>query len=577
MQSSFDPGKGEWEIDWPGRVARHDLVYAAPPEDPTQGIPLGNGDTGALAWCEGSRLVFALNKCDLWDDAPHAAFHNWNPGEEERSTTLRHAGRLVVDVGLPVFDIRYLSEFNARLSLADARMSLRAAGPFGTVAADAFVAWENGLLWLTVETSLVEEVPLAIRLERFGSRTFSHWYALVNRDARIGLSGTSSCADAGWICVSQELSSGTFALGCRLLEAGALETAFRREHSRSAVIEMTGAGKKCATFAAAVSSPIPSSVPAPAAGSTPAPAAGSASALLRSAIGRGTAAGREAALASHRKAWKAFWLRSLMESGDDYRDNLWHLAMYYACASQRGAYPGRFINGLWTWNGDVQNWNFYFHWNQQQIYWPLNAAGHHDLVEGYLRYRFASLPFAREDARRVHDAQGAWVSDVTDRRGCNSASESANHTPVAQIAMDFWRQYLFTGDERFLKEQALPYLREAARYTASLFERGTDGKLHARDGTGYEGWIRLKDATTELVCGRTLLTAVLAAIDAAHVEEAQAPEWRELLRDLAPLPVIEAPASCFHATPKGFIFGRGFFKGDPAPAHRVFAAGWGIK
>src|SRR5512136_3003405 len=117
MQSSFDISTGEWEIDWPGRVARHDLVYASPPEDPLQGIPLGNGDTGALAWCEGSRLVFALNKCDLWDDAGAETFRNWNPSEEEHSTTLRHAGRLVVDLGLPVFDLRYLSDFSARLSL----------------------------------------------------------------------------------------------------------------------------------------------------------------------------------------------------------------------------------------------------------------------------------------------------------------------------------------------------------------------------------------------------------------------------------------------------------------------------
>lgn len=48
----------------------------------------------------------------------------------------------------------------------------------------------------------------------------------------------------------------------------------------------------------------------------------------------------------HCEAWKHFWLRSYMETGDVYLDNLWHLTMYYAAASQRGAYPGNFINGL---------------------------------------------------------------------------------------------------------------------------------------------------------------------------------------------------------------------------------------
>jgi alpha-L-fucosidase 2 len=293
MKSSFNPLTGEWEMDWPGRVARHDLVYASPPADPMQGIPLGNGDTGALAWCEESRLVFAMNKCDLWDDAGSGVFHNWKPEEEERSTTLRHAGRLVLDFHLPVFDIRYLSDFKARLSLADARMSLRATGPFGTVGCEAFIAWEEGLLWLSVETALVEEAPLTIRVERFGSRTFSHWYALVNRDARIGLSGTQAYAEEGWACVSQAISSGTFAFGCRLEEAGVLRATSRREHSHAAAIELSRAQEKRITLAAAVSSPVTGSAPS----------------LLRSAIDRGIGTGREAAFAAHRQAWQSFWLR----------------------------------------------------------------------------------------------------------------------------------------------------------------------------------------------------------------------------------------------------------------------------
>ena len=51
MKSAFNIQTGEWEINWPGRVARHDLVYRTPPLDPLQGMALGNGDLGALVWC----------------------------------------------------------------------------------------------------------------------------------------------------------------------------------------------------------------------------------------------------------------------------------------------------------------------------------------------------------------------------------------------------------------------------------------------------------------------------------------------------------------------------------------------
>ena len=115
-----------WRLGWPGRVAGHDLVYGTPPEDPTQGIPLGNGDVGVLVWCESSRLVMAINKCDLLDDpAPLEALKNWSLEQEERSPTQRHAGRVAFDFALPVFDPFYLADFEARLSRAPKQVVLR--------------------------------------------------------------------------------------------------------------------------------------------------------------------------------------------------------------------------------------------------------------------------------------------------------------------------------------------------------------------------------------------------------------------------------------------------------------------
>ena len=127
---------------------------------------------------------------------------------------------------------------------------------------------------------------------------------------------------------------------------------------------------------------------------------------------------------SHTEVWKSIWNRSFMDYGDDYLNNLWYLTMYYLNASQGGKYPGRFDNGLWGWSRDVQNWNFYFHWNQQQLYWPLNAAGFHELINPYLEYRFNSLPYAKKDARELFNSDGAFISDVTERRGYNSSGRT---------------------------------------------------------------------------------------------------------------------------------------------------------
>ena len=559
MKSAFDLSTGTWNIGWPGRVARHDLVYLSPPDDPTQGIPLGNGDVGVLAWTEGSKLILVVNKCDLWDDGP-PGFRNWAPAEEDTCSALRHAGRIILDFGVPLFDLFYLSDFQGRLSLADATLSLTASGPLGRVTVTAFVSHDEGILCADVDCQFPEAVPVEIVVERYGSRTFGHWYQQINRDASIGLHGTDAGAGANGAIITHKLTSGTFALACRVGESAAGPATYTREHSHRCAIRLPKSGSQHFSFMAVVTPPVSED------------AAALADGMLDRAEQQSAGRLRE----THAAAWKAFWLRSLMESGDDYLDNVWHLTMYYANASQRGRDPGRFIHGLWTFSHDVQHWTFYFHWNQQQTYWPLNAAGHHDLVTSYLDYRFNALPHGQKDARDVFGVDGAVVSDVADRRGYNSASEIDNHTPVAQIALDFWRQYQYTGDRAFLQERALPYLLEAARFFESLFEREADGLYHARSGTGYEGWIKLHDAITELVCGKVLFATALAALAEAGVDEPRAERWQDILSHLAPLPTIE-PGDCIDQQNGQWVLKRGHFKGQTARSGRTFAAGWGIQ
>ena len=607
METPFSPATATWALSWPGRVARHDLVYLTPPQDPLQGLALGNGDVGALLWCEASQLILALNKCDLWDDGAGEDFANWAADQEEFSTTLRHAGRLIIDFGLPVFDPMYVADCRGRLRLADATAELQVAGPFGQVAVEAVVGHDDGLLRCQVRAALVEPVPLQVTLERFGSRTYSHWYSLVRRDPNLGLAGTEAAAGDEWVGITQQLSSGAFAVAAVLEPQGPVEITARRLHTRAAGFTVSPSAGTAASsgidFAvwAGVTSPMPATSRAPLdaepltrptpPGPTPrrrgtTPELGAAPDTERPADSR--PAPLVAALtqvnarrrqddsqwaAGHRQQWRSFWERSLMECGDDYLDNLWHLTMYYAAASQRGPYPGRFINGLWGFSRDVQNWNFYFHWNQQQTYWPLNAAGHHDLCDAYLRYRFDSLPLARADARRLFGLPGAFVSDVSERRGYNSRSEQHNYTPVMQVAADFWRQYGFTGDPEFLRQRALPYLLEAARFTAGLFEAGADGAYHARRGTAYEGWTPVSDCITVLACARTVMASVLEALAAAGQTDPDEAAWRHLLDHMTPLPVMRAGPALINRGVGQLVLRRGPFAGARAATPEILAVG----
>ncbi len=341
-----------------------------------------------------------------------------------------------------------------------------------------------------------------------------------------------------------------------------LSVAGIREQSRRSLISLRGGKAKEARLAFAVTSPLADADPV---------------SLLKSTLAAARDEGPASFRAAHDAAWRTFWLRSFMDYGDDYLNRLWHLTMYYANASQRGRWPGRFTNGLWGWDRDVQNWNFFFHWNQQQVYWPLNAAGHHELVEPYLGYRFDSLPLARKDARELFHAPGAWISDVTDRRGYNSLSEIDNHTPVAEIALEFWRQYKFTGDQRFLKGRALPFILDAAGFIASRLAKEPDGLYHAREATAYEGWIKLKDTLSELVYAREVLGVALEALSAAKTEVPEAKMWKDIIANCAPLPVVPAGDASIARDGSAYKLKRGFFADETVPTDSILAVGWGIE
>lgn len=561
IQSAFDPKSAEWNISWPGRVSQYDLVYLSPPSDPLQGIPLGNGEVGVLFWCENSKLIAVVNKSDLWDDALFGPFHNWSGKEEDYSTTQRHACRIVIDFKFPVFNALFLSDFKAKLSLADASLTLESAGPFGKIKFRAFADHRTGTLFYDLESDLNEDVPVDVVIERFGSRTYSHWYSQINRDATIGLTGTEVTADKGGVYLTQKLTSGTFCVGGKVISNNNLEIKYDREHSRSGIVQLKGNRQKKAQLAFSVTSPLEKD-PVP---------------QVREMLNRVSENGMPSYSTSHAEAWKSVWNRSLMDYGDDYLNSLWHLTIFYGNASQGGKYPGRFNNGLWGWSRDVQNWNFYFHWNQQQLCWPLNAAGYHELVDSYLNFRFNSLPQAKKDARDLFHSEGAFISDVTERRGFNSSGEKINHTPIAEIALDFWRQYQFTGDRKFLLEKALPFMVEAARFYETILEKENDGLYHAREGSGYEGWIKLKDGLTELVYARALFSASLAALKISGTGLPEAAKWKDILDHLAPLPVVTAGVDAISAEGDGFTLKSGFFKGKQSPTDQIFAAGWGIK
>jgi len=123
---------GLLDIDYEAYLAKHDVIYLSPPDEPWEGLPTGNGDMGALMWAPRDSFQVIVNKCDTFDDMPGDSFNVWAKEQEELYTTKRGCGIIEITTGLPVNDIFYLSDFLGRLSLYQAQALIRSKTPFSS-------------------------------------------------------------------------------------------------------------------------------------------------------------------------------------------------------------------------------------------------------------------------------------------------------------------------------------------------------------------------------------------------------------------------------------------------------------
>lgn len=552
IESAYSPADGSWSIDWPGRVSQHDVIYLSPPEEPSLGLPVGNGDLGALLWTTDSALVVAVNKCDTWDDREPGPYRE----AEELNSTLRHAGRLVIDFGCPVFDLLYQSQFEGRVRLATGEATLQAATPFAAAAVSCYASAEHRVLVARCEMDAREAYAPGVTVERWGSRVFTRWYSRVNRDASRGLEGTATAIERGRVVIRQKLRTLSFVVAAQLLPSGTP----RALHSRGGRMEVAAARRHAFTVLLTVVTS--ENDPDP-------PAA------AHRILDRAVAEGEPAIRAAHERQWRRFWPASLVDLPNKYLENIWHLVLYYANSSCRGAYPPHFCNGLWAWNRDFMPWTSYFHWNMQWHVWPLHAANHAELALPYYRYRRQSLGHAIEYARDRMGKPGAFYADVADRRGYNaqSSDNDNNRTPGAQIALDFWRHYAFTLDEPFLRESAWPVILEVTRFYAAMVERGGDGLYRARQTSAYEGSPLFDETVTDMAMLRALLPVAVGAGKRVGHDPSELGRWQEIFDHLAPLRLVELSPPEYETRGGEIVHRGGIGAGKKLASRRVFAVG----
>lgn len=117
--------------------------------------------------------------------------------------------------------------------------------------------------------------------------------------------------------------------------------------------------------------------------------------------------------------------------------------------------------------------------NLQMIYWQALSGHLPETTLPVFDYFDRMLGDCQENARKLYGCRGIYVPAVTTPPSglLKTVMPHIIHWTgaAAWIAQHYYDYFVYTGDERFLRERALPFLRETALFYEDFFMEGDDG------------------------------------------------------------------------------------------------------
>ena len=507
--------KGKLLCDVSEYVRKHNVVYKTPVKKVCDGLPLGNGYMGGLVYHTDRELCMRIGRTDNFDFGKTGNFSAWAHEWEEKTTTLAGCGQVKISDGTPAFAWEYLDDYNMTLDLGKAQIDLQSKTPFSEYKAVGYGNLEDKCIVWEVEAVSEEPVERTISLERYGTRGFFHYFESFTRDTKCRLYNITTVAEEDCILITQKLNGCTFTTGIHVACEEA-KPVIRNKREGAFVLP---ASEKV-SFKVYITTALTYGE-----GDTQAMAI----AQLKAAAAKGSAVYEE-----HLEWWKEYWNRSFINIKNDFAENVYYMNRYQFGCSGFGSFPPSVFGSLWTAFGDTRNWGHYYHWNDQQQFWPCDTWNHGELLKSYFDYRFGMLPHAIEDCKYLHGIDGAWFADVASPDGYQTTDPDIvrNMSCGAMIAIQMYRHYRHFPDKEFLLNTAYPFMKACADMYLNLLVKEEDGRYHIHDVTAMEGYLFLNDPMNDWVMCRALFKALLDVAEAADAPEDLQAAWKDKLENL---------------------------------------------
>ena len=514
-------------------LSQHDIVYLEPEYDGFNGFPLGNGDFGGMLWFSDNGLELQLNKIDLYD----------RPAKGR--TTLRSAGRLKIDFGVPCYSYIHLGDFEARLSLQNAGLKVKSSTAFADTKIESWVDANSNVWVIDCQTDCKESAPSGainrICLERWGSRDFGGWYGGYDQNVANGL-GTAKVDKRNNDVILEETFEGglSFTVACRILETPAL---VQRVSDRENTMITPMSSKQRYKILVAVASSNDSDNPTQKAVS-----------LLNDAEAKTISVLKK----GHLDWWNKFWSKSFVHLADNYLENIYYIRRYLMGSSSRGKYPSPFNGGLWTTNYDHRQWVTPHHWNTQESYWGLAIQNDCELLRPYIETYVKMMPQGKELARKKGVKEGLLITEAHDFFGNMVSADwgnmTTNYTPASQICKIMWDYYTYTQDRAYLKKTIYPFMKESANFYLNFLQWDDVKKefyIYPAQPYEHEWNSKLKNTITDRYMIESLFRNCIKAAQDLNVDKSKIKQWKHVLAHLWEPPVLNVPG-------KGKVFGMAF-------------------
>ncbi|WP_207435500.1 glycosyl hydrolase family 95 catalytic domain-containing protein [Sabulibacter ruber] len=215
-------------------------------------------------------------------------------------------------------------------------------------------------------------------------------------------------------------------------------------------------------------------------------------------------------------------------------------AARYNIISATGINPPN-LQGIWggTWTPPWSS-DFTHDGNVEVAISALLTSRTPELMMAYFNYHDKRLPLYRDNAKRMFGTRGIHVPSHTSDNGWDNHFDPiwclSLWTGGAGWTASFYNDYwLHTGDRKFLKERAYPFMKESALFYEDFLTVGKDGKYvfnpsyspeNTPVGSNSQASI---NATMDVMIAKQLLRNCIAAAQELKTDKAQVKKWQEML------------------------------------------------